>query len=55
MLLSERPNKTYIVVVERYNSKLGIDETSSYTIEAPTLAEAVHLQRAGSSRRAYAR
>ena len=41
MLLSERPNKTYIVVVERYNSKLGIDETSSYTIEAPTLAEAV--------------
>lgn len=41
MLLSERPNKTYIVVVERYNSKLGIDETSNYTIEAPTLAEAV--------------
>ena len=41
MLLSERPNKTYIVVVERYNSKLGIDETSSYTIEAPNLAEAV--------------
>lgn len=41
MLLSERPNKTYIVVVERYNSKLEIDETSSYTIEAPTLAEAV--------------
>lgn len=41
MLLSERPNKTYIVIVERYNSKLGIDETSSYTIEAPTLAEAV--------------
>lgn len=41
MLLSERPNKTYIVVVERYNSKLGIDETNSYTIEAPTLAEAV--------------
>lgn len=41
MLLSERSNKTYIVVVERYNSKLGIDETSSYTIEAPTLAEAV--------------
>ena len=41
MPLSERPNKTYIVVVERYNSKLGIDETSSYTIEAPTLAEAV--------------
>ena len=41
MLLSERPNKTYIVVVERYNSKLGIGETSSYTIEAPTLAEAV--------------
>lgn len=41
MLLSERPNKTYIIVVERYNPKLGIDETSSYTIEAPTLAEAV--------------
>lgn len=41
MLLSERPDKTYIVVVERYNSKLGIDETDSYTIEAPTLAEAV--------------
>lgn len=41
MLLSERPNKTYIVIVERYNSKLGIDETSNYTIEAPTLAEAV--------------
>lgn len=41
MLLSQRPNKTYIVVVERYNSTLGIDETSSYTIEAPTLAEAV--------------
>jgi len=41
MLLSERPDKTYIVVVERYNSKLGIDETDNYTIEAPTLAEAV--------------
>ena len=41
MLLSERPNKTYVVIVERYNPKLGIDETSSYTIEAPTLAEAV--------------
>lgn len=41
MLLSERPNKSYIVIVERYNSKLGIDETSSYTIEAPSLTEAV--------------
>ena len=41
MLLSKRPNKTYIVVVERYNSNLGIDETSSYTIEAPSLVEAV--------------
>lgn len=41
MLLSERPNKSYIIIVERYNSKLGIDETSSYTIEAPSLTEAV--------------
>ena len=41
MLLSQRPNKTYIVIVERYNSKYGIDETTSYAIEAPTLAEAV--------------
>lgn len=32
MLLSERPNKTYIVVVEQYNSKLGIDETSTFAL-----------------------
>lgn len=41
MLLSERKNKRYIVVIDQYDDNLGRRIPKSHTIEAPTLVEAL--------------
>lgn len=41
MLLSERKNKRYIIVIDQYNDNLGKYTPKSHTIEAPTLVEAI--------------
>lgn len=41
MLLSERKNKRYIVVIDQYDDNLGRHIPKSHTVEAPTLVEAL--------------
>lgn len=41
MLLSERKNKRYIIVLDQYDENLGRYIPKSHTIEAPTLVEAL--------------
>ena len=41
MLLSERKNKRYIVVIDQYDDNLGRRIPKSHTVEAPTLVEAL--------------
>lgn len=41
MLLSERKNKQYIIVLDQYDENLGRYIPKSHTIEAPTLVEAI--------------
>ena len=41
MLLSERKNKRYIIVIDQYDDNLGRYIPKSHTIEAPTLVEAI--------------
>lgn len=41
MLLSERKNKRYIIVIDQYNEKLNKYIPESYIVEAPTLVEAL--------------
>lgn len=41
MLLSERKNKRYIIVLDQYDENLGRYIPKSHTVEAPTLVEAI--------------
>ena len=41
MLLSERKNKQYIIVIDQYDDNLGRYIPKSHTVEAPTLVEAL--------------
>lgn len=41
MLLSERKNKRYIIVIDQYDDNLGRHIPKSHTVEAPTLVEAI--------------
>ena len=41
MLLSERKNKQYIIVIDQYDDNLGRHIPKSHTVEAPTLVEAL--------------
>lgn len=41
MLLSERKNKQYIIVIDQYNDNLNKYIPKSHTVEAPTLVEAI--------------
>lgn len=41
MLLSERKNKRYIIVIDQYDDNLGRYIPKSHTVEAPTLVEAI--------------
>lgn len=41
MLLSERRNKRYIIVLDQYDENLGRCTPKSHIIEAPTLVEAI--------------
>lgn len=41
MLLSERKNKQYIIVINQYDDNLGRYIPKSHTVEAPTLVEAI--------------
>lgn len=41
MLLSERKNKRYIIVIDQYDENLGRYIPTSHTVEAPTLVEAI--------------
>lgn len=41
MLLSERKNKRYIIVIDQYDDNLGRYIPKSHTVEAPTLVEAL--------------
>lgn len=41
MLLSERKNKRYIIVIDQYDDNLGRHIPKSHTVEAPTLVEAL--------------
>lgn len=41
MLLSERKNKRYIIVIDRYDDNLGRRIPKSHIVEAPTLVEAL--------------
>ena len=41
MLLSERKNKQYIIVLDQYDENLGRYIPKSHTVEAPTLVEAL--------------
>ena len=41
MLLSERKNKRYIIVIDQYDDNLGRYTPKSHTVEAPTLGEAI--------------
>ena len=41
MLLSERKNKQYIIVIDQYDDNLGKYIPKSHTVEAPTLVEAL--------------
>lgn len=41
MLLSERKNKRYIIVIDQYDENLGRYIPESHTVEAPTLVEAL--------------
>lgn len=41
MLLSERKNKRYIIVIDQYDENLGRYIPKSHTIKAPTLVEAI--------------
>ena len=41
MLLSERKNKQYIIVIDQYDENLGRYIPKRHTIEAPTLIEAI--------------
>lgn len=41
MLLSERKNKRYIIVIDQYDDNLGKYTPKSHTVEAPTLVEAL--------------
>lgn len=41
MLLSERKNKQYVIVIGQYDDNLGRYIPKSHTIEAPTLVEAI--------------
>lgn len=41
MLLSERKNKRYIIVIDQYDDNLGKYIPKSHSVEAPTLVEAL--------------
>ena len=41
MLLSERKNKRYVIVIDQYDGNLGRYIPKSHTVEAPTLVEAL--------------
>ena len=41
MLLSERKNKRYIIVIDQYDDNLGRYIPKSHTVKAPTLVEAI--------------
>lgn len=41
MLLSERKNKRYIIVIDQYDDNLGRYIPKRHTVEAPTLVEAI--------------
>lgn len=41
MLLSERKNKRYIIIIDQYDDNLGRYIPKSHTVEAPTLVEAI--------------
>ena len=41
MLLSERKNKRYIIVIDQYDDNLGRYIPKSHSVEAPTLVEAL--------------
>lgn len=41
MLLSERKNKRYIIVIDQYDDNLGRHIPKSHIVEAPTLVEAL--------------
>lgn len=41
MLLSERKNKRYIIVIDQYDDNLGRYIPKSNTVETPTLVEAI--------------
>lgn len=41
MLLSERKNKRYVIVIDQYDENLGKYTPKSHTVEAPTLVEAI--------------
>ena len=41
MLLSERKNKQYVIVIDQYDDNLGRYIPKSHTVEAPTLVEAL--------------
>lgn len=41
MLLSERKNKRYIIVIDQYDDNLGRYTPKSHIVEAPTLVEAI--------------
>lgn len=41
MLLSERKNKRYVIVLDQYDENLGRYIPKSHTVEAPTLVEAL--------------
>lgn len=41
MLLSERKNKRYVIVIDQYDDNLGRYIPKSHTVEAPTLVEAI--------------